>query len=109
MLGKKKKEDDIIEIEGEYLRALKKKYVPILTLDGRWHQLFPDSLKTKKLKKLEKDLNRLIKKQGKTNTDIKEYEKAKKILMKNVLNNNCIWQRFHKTNKHMCTAGYNTG
>lgn len=48
---------------------------------------FPEHLKTRKLAHLEKQLNKLIQKQGQANSDLKEYEKTKKILMNNVLNN----------------------
>lgn len=86
MFGRAKKQEEF-ELEDKYIRALKQSKVPLLTLDPRWHQLFPDHLKTRKLKKLEKNLNKLIKKQGQTNQDIKEYEKAKKVIMENILNN----------------------
>ena len=36
---------------------------------------------------MEKQLNKLIQKQGQTNNDLKEYEKTRKIIMNNVLNN----------------------
>ncbi len=87
MRKKKKQQQEQLELEEKYLRELKKLQVPLLTLDARWHQLFPDHLKTKKLKKLEKELNDLIKKQAKLNSDLKDYEKLKKTLMVNVLNN----------------------
>lgn len=86
MFGKEKKEQEF-ELEEKYTKALKKLNVPILTLDPKWHQLFPEHLKTKRLKKLEKNLNKLIKKQGQTNNDLKEYEKARKVIMDNILNN----------------------
>lgn len=76
-----------IEAEERYLKALRKVKVPMLTLDARWHQLFPEHLKTRQLSKLEKELNKLIKQQGQAANDIKEYEKARKVLMNNILNN----------------------
>lgn len=76
-----------IEAEERYLKELRKVKVPLLTLDSRWHQLFPEHLKTKQLIKLEKELNKLIKQQGQASNDIKDYEKARKVLMNNVLNN----------------------
>ncbi len=82
--GKKAREE---ELEERYLESLRYVKVPLLTLDPRWHQLFPDHLKTRKLVQLEKQLNKLIQKQGQTNNDLKEYEKTRKILMNNVLNN----------------------
>lgn len=87
MFQKNRKQDEEMALEEKYIVALKKKRVPLLTLDPRWHQLFPDHLKTKKLKKLEKNLNKLIKKQGQTNNDLKEYEKARKVIMDNILQN----------------------
>lgn len=82
--GKKSKEE---ELEEKYLEALRQVRVPLLTLDPRWHQLFPDHRKTKRLAQLEKNLNKLIKKQGQTNNDLKDYEKARKVLMENILQN----------------------
>lgn len=85
MFGKNKSQDT--ELVGRYWDALQKKHVPLLTLDPRWHQLFPDHMKSKRMLQLEKKLNKLIKKQGQTNNDLKDYEKTKKILMENILNN----------------------
>ena len=82
--GKRTKEE---ELEERYLESLRYVKVPLLTLDPRWHQLFPDHLKTRTLVHLEKQLNKLIQKQGQTNNDLKEYEKTRKIIMNNVLNN----------------------
>ena len=70
-----------IEAEERYLRELRKVKVPMLTLDARWHQLFPEHLKTRQLSRLEKELNKLIKQQGQAANDLKEYEKARKVLM----------------------------
>ena len=75
MFQKNKKQDE--EYMGRYWEAVKKKYVPLLTLDPRWHQLFPDHMKTKRMIQLEKKLNKLIKKQGQTNNDLKDYEKTR--------------------------------
>lgn len=85
MFQKNKKQDE--EYMGRYWEAVKKKYVPLLTLDPRWHQLFPDHMKTKRMIQLEKKLNKLIKKQGQTNNDLKDYEKTRKVLMDNIINN----------------------
>lgn len=82
--GKKSREE---ELEERYLESLRQVKVPLLPLDPRWHQLFPDHLKTRKLAQLEKQLNKLIQKQGQANNDLKEYERTKKVLMNNVLNN----------------------
>lgn len=83
----KNKNQEEFEMVGRYWDELRKKRVPLLTLDPRWHALFPDHLKSKKMIRLEKTLNKLIQKQGQTNNDLKDYEKTKKVLMENVLNN----------------------
>lgn len=82
--GKKTREE---ELEEQYLEALRYVRVPLLILDPRWHQLFPEHLKTKRLAKLEKELNDLLKKQGQNTQNLKEYDKARKVLMDNILQN----------------------
>lgn len=67
--------------------ALKNKKIPILTLDEKWHRLFPDYAKTPAIRVLEKRLNHLMKKQGKYVTDIKEMKKLKSKLMDNIVAN----------------------
>lgn len=61
--------------------------VPILTLDERWHSLFPDYKKTQKIRELEKRLNDLIKRQGRLNDDKKEMRKLKHRLMEEIISN----------------------
>ncbi len=84
-MSKKKKQDD--NADYVYMQALKNKKVPLLVLDPKWHELFPDYRKSDEIIKCEKRLNKLIKKQGQTNNDIKDYEKAKKVIMDNIVNN----------------------
>lgn len=82
--GKRTKEE---ELEEQYLEALRYVRVPLLVLDSKWHQLFPDHMKSKKMAKLEKELNHLIQKQGQNNQNLKDYDKARKVLMDNILQN----------------------
>lgn len=79
----KKKEDNT----GDFRKALKNHKIPILTLDVRWYSLFPEHEKTSKMKSLEKELNNLLKKQGKLSTDNKEMKKLKIRLMKEIVEN----------------------
>ncbi|MDE6617002.1 MAG: hypothetical protein K2K35_10575, partial [Lachnospiraceae bacterium] len=85
MLRKKKKKDD--ERDYMYLQALKNKKIPLLVLDPQWHELFPEHRKTSEIKNCEKRLNELIKIQGQTANNIKEYDKAKKAIMDNIVSN----------------------
>ena len=84
MFGKKKSasEDDIF-----YIKALKNKEIPLLVLDNKWHELFPEFRKTSEIKSLENELTELIKKQGQSVHDIKECENAKKVIMENIVSN----------------------
>ncbi len=63
------------------------KQLPILTLDERYHRLFPDKDKTPEIKRLEKRLNELLKRQGQITNDLKAVRKIKADLMKSVIEN----------------------
>lgn len=65
--------------------ALVGKKIPILTLDNKWHKLFTKSEFTPELMGLEKNLNELLKRQAKVNTESKEIKKLKKKLMDEVV------------------------
>lgn len=65
--------------------ALIGKKIPILTLDHKWHQLFTQAEYSPEIKSLEKELNLLIKRQGKINTQSKEIKKLKKKLMDEIV------------------------
>lgn len=84
MRNKKKKGE---EEESVYMRALQNKKIPLLILDAQWHELFPEYRKTAEIKRLEKMLSNLIKEQGQAANDVKEYDKAKKAIMDNIVQN----------------------
>ena len=86
MFGKRKKNQSA-DMDYVYIEALKNKKIPLLVLDPKWHELFPEHKKNDEIKELEKNLKDLIKKQGQTTNDIKEYEKAKKVVMENIVVN----------------------
>lgn len=65
--------------------ALVGKKIPILTLDNKWHKLFTQSEFTPELKGKEKNLNDMLKRQAKLNTEMKELKKLKKKLMDEVV------------------------
>lgn len=65
--------------------ALVGKKIPILTLDNKWHKLFTQSEFTPELKGMEKNLNDMLKRQAKLNTETKELKKLKKKLMDEVV------------------------
>ena len=68
-----------------YEQALKGKKVPILTLDHKWHRLLKIIGPDKKMSQMEEQLNILLKRQGKLNTDSKNIKKIKKKLMDGIV------------------------
>lgn len=79
-MGKREKRID-------FETVVKNKKLPILTIDARWHELFPDGMKSPRIKELEQELNNLLKKQGKTVNDIKDMKRLKSDLMKEIVVN----------------------
>ncbi|NLL71918.1 MAG: hypothetical protein GX237_00105 [Clostridiales bacterium] len=63
------------------------KKIPILTLDSRWHELFPEEKKSDSIKKLEQNVNNLLKLQGKLVNDIKDMKVLKKSLVNDIVAN----------------------
>lgn len=68
-----------------FKQALIGKKIPILTLDHKWHKLFTQAEYSSEIKSMEKELNELLKRQGKVNTESKELKKLKKKLMDEVV------------------------
>jgi len=60
--------------------ALQGKNIPVLTLDHKWYRLL-DEFGKKEVQNLSDQLNNLLKRQGKLNTETKEIRKLKKKLM----------------------------
>ena len=73
--------------EKSYRDYIDMKRIPILPLDNRWHQLFPENNKPARIKKLEKEVMTLVKKESSVNQDLKNLVKAKKKLMNQIVNN----------------------
>ena len=68
-----------------YKKALEGKRIPVLTLDNKWHRLFTMMEPDKELKRLEENLNSLLRLQGKMNTESKSIKKIKKKLMDEIV------------------------
>lgn len=71
--------------EDKYRNAMEGKEIPLLPLDNKWHQLFTQTEASPKILRLEKQLNKLIQRQGKVNTETKEIRKVKKKLMQEIV------------------------
>lgn len=71
--------------EDKYKNALDGKNIPLLSLDHKWHQLFTQAESSPKIQRLEEQLNSLIKRQGKLNTEKKDIRKLKRKLMDQIM------------------------
>ena len=66
-------------------KALEGKKIPILVLDNKWHRLFDTMESDKTMGRLEEELSRLLKRQGKLNTELKDIRRIKKKLMEDIV------------------------
>lgn len=67
-----------------FTEALKGKKIPILTLDNKWYRMLTEEAR-KEVSGLEQQLNTLLKRQGKLNTETKEIKRLKKRLMSEIM------------------------
>ncbi|MCM1187800.1 MAG: hypothetical protein NC541_00705 [bacterium] len=68
----------------QFSEALKDKKIPILTLDGKWYRLL-DEEKRAEFADVQEQLNELLKRQGKLNTETAKIKKLKKKLMTEIV------------------------
>jgi len=72
---------------GEFLHALENVRVPLLVLDEKWHHLFHGIGKSEQIISCEKEVDELLKLQGKMNDDLRALKKIKNDLMKGIVDN----------------------
>lgn len=70
--------------QDSFEEALVGKKIPVLTLDGKWYRLL-DELGRDAAKEYETQLNNLLRRQGKLNSEIKDVKRLKKKLMNDML------------------------
>ncbi len=70
--------------QDRFSEALLGKNIPILTLDNKWYRLLDEAGRAM-VKDLEDELNGLLKRQGKLNTETKEIRRLKKKLMNDIV------------------------
>lgn len=68
-----------------YEQALRGKNIPILTLDNKWYKLFKNLADYPEILELVRQLNDLLKRQGKLNTETKSIKSLKKKLMSEIV------------------------
>ena len=89
----------------DFEAALKGKKVPLLVLDQKWHRLFAIHGKTDEISATEKELDELLKLQGKYNNELKNLKKLKSKIMSNIVANmgDCL---LYTSIKFIYTLGY---
>lgn len=85
-MARKKDREEYIELD-DILERIKRSNLPILTLDVKWQAIFNTPEKSDEIAKLEKELNKVLKSQGRINTDMKDLKKLKKQLMNEIMVN----------------------
>jgi hypothetical protein len=70
-----------------YTAFLKNKKIAVLTLEHKWHKLFPQGNKPAAIATLEEEVNECVKREGSLRTDIKDLKKLKKKLMDGIVSN----------------------
>ena len=73
-----------LEKKEEFSNALLGKKVPVLTLDNKWYRLLSEVGRSS-MKEQEEQLNNLLKRQGKLNTEIKDIKRLKTKLMNEIV------------------------
>lgn len=71
-------------MQQKFQEALRGKKIPVLTLDNKWYRLF-DEEGRRRVSGIEAQLNDLLKRQGKLNTETKDIRKLKKKLMEEIM------------------------
>lgn len=80
-----KVKDTSIELKKEYVSdIIRNKKLPIVLLDPLWHTA-KDHIQSKTIDRAEKELQELLKEQGRLNTDYKEYTVIKQNFLKEIL------------------------
>lgn len=71
--------------EEKYRAALEGKEIPVLTLDNKWHKLFTQAGSNARIESLSRQLNELVKTQGRLGSEMKDIRHLKKKLMDNIV------------------------
>lgn len=71
----------------QFKNAISQKNIPVLILDNKWHKLFSKTGSTDEIKRLETELQELLKRQGKLTNENRDLKRIKNGLMDEIVNN----------------------
>ena len=86
-LRRNKKTDGFEELAEEIIHSLQNKNVPLLILDEKWLEIFPEHLQNDVIRKKVLELNDLLKKQGQQFEQIKGIKRYKSQMMQEIVDN----------------------
>jgi len=86
-LKRNKKSDGFDELEEEIIHSLQNKNVPLLILDEKWLEIFPEHLQNDAIRKMVSKLNDLLKQQGQQLEQIKGIKRYKSQMMQEIVDN----------------------
>lgn len=75
------------DLEAEISRALKNKNIPLLILDEKWLEIFPEHLQNSSIRSMVSELGKLLKQQGKHVDELKGLKRYKSQLMQEIVEN----------------------
>lgn len=86
-MRRNKKSDSFDELEEEIIHSLQNKNVPLLILDEKWLEIFPEHLQNDAIRKMVSKLNDLLKQQGQQLEQIKGIKRYKSQMMQEIVDN----------------------
>lgn len=86
-LRRNKKSNGFGELEEKIVRSLQNKNVPLLTLDEKWLEIFPEHLQNNAIRGIVSEMNALLKKQGKQMEEVKGLKRYKSQMMQEIVQN----------------------
>lgn len=86
-MRRNKKSDGFDELEEEIIHSLQNKNVPLLILDEKWLEIFPEHLQNDAIRKMVSKLNDLLKQQGQQLEQIKGIKRYKSQMMQEIVDN----------------------
>lgn len=86
-MRRNKKSDGFDELEEEIIHSLQNKNVPLLILDEKWLEIFPEHLQNDAIRKMVSKLNELLKQQGQQLEQIKGIKRYKSQMMQEIVDN----------------------
>lgn len=84
-LKRNKKEDAFEELEQKIIHSLQNKNVPLLILDEKWLEIFPEHLQNAPIRSMVSELNELLKKQGRQADEVKGLKRYKSQMMQEIV------------------------